>query len=42
MIAGIALLDALLIAVMGDVPTAAIAVLGFLLTLAFQRVIAGT
>ncbi|HSM42041.1 MAG TPA: UbiA family prenyltransferase [Afifellaceae bacterium] len=42
LIAGIALLDALLIAIMGDVPIAAIAVLGFLLTLAFQRFIAGT
>ncbi len=42
MIAGIALLDALLIAIMGDALTAAVAVLGFLLTLAFQRFIPGT
>lgn len=42
MIAGIALLDALLIAIMGDVPTAGIAVLGFFLTLAFQHFIPGT
>jgi 4-hydroxybenzoate polyprenyltransferase len=42
MIAGIALLDALLIAIVGDASTAGIAVLAFLLTLALQRFIPGT
>jgi hypothetical protein len=42
LIAGIALLDAVLIAGAGQFSTAWLAVVGFLLTLALQRVVAGT
>ena len=42
LIAGISLLDALLIAGAGDAARAAWAVLGFALTLAFQRWVPGT
>ena len=42
LIAGISLLDALLIAGAGDAARAAAAVLGFALTLAFQRWVPGT
>jgi 4-hydroxybenzoate polyprenyltransferase len=42
MIAGIALLDAVLIAAMGANSIAGLAVIGFLITLAFQRFIPGT
>jgi 4-hydroxybenzoate polyprenyltransferase len=42
LIAGISLLDALLIAGAGDAARAAGAVLGFALTLAFQRWVPGT
>jgi len=42
MIAGIALLDAMLITAMGATAVAGLAIVGFLLTLAFQRFIPGT